>query len=188
MTGPWVGIDPGSVSTGIVVRYGNRLLWHRVVHRDEDEDVVRGVGVGPAYLTDVMAAMTEAMQCVHATGHMANVAVEGVVPPNPHIKTAKGERRITNPGPVMGTAMVLGAILARFPAAVVVPPGDHGHGMLGSYPEPLVTAAEARRGLRRQAGDSSDIRHCRAAWDCAGQGPIHAALRSARRPTTGAAS
>jgi hypothetical protein len=182
VNGPWVGVDPGGSYTGVVVRHGDRLLHHQLVVRTEDEDVIRGVGVGARYLADVLQAIVTARCSVPVDQHqLVQFAVEGVVPPSPHMKLADGRARRTNPGPTIGTGMVLGAILGAWPNAVIVPPNNHGHGMLGSYPEPLVTAAEARRGLRRQAGDSSDIRHCRAAWDCAGRGPIHAALRSSRR-------
>jgi hypothetical protein len=183
VSGPWVGIDPGSVATGIAVRNGNRLLWHAVVERTSDEDVVRGIGVGAKYIHAVLDAIDLAIDNTDPAG----IAVEGIVRPNPHVRRKDGSSLI-DAGTVAATAMVLGGILAVRPDAVIVPPKSHGHNDLWTYPEALVTPGEARRGLRRKAQDNVLIHHCRCAFDVAGKGQQHAALRSARRPTTGATS
>ncbi len=180
MNGPWLGIDPGSVATGIAVRNGTRLLWHAVIERAEDEDVVRGIGVGARYIHDVLDAIDAAIDATVTDGEYPCLAVEGIVRPNPHVRRKDGSSLI-DAGTVAATAMVLGGILAVRPQAVIVPPNNHGHGMLGGYPEQLVTPGEARRGLRRQAQDNVLIHHARCAFDVAGAGPRHAAIRSARR-------
>jgi len=182
VSGPWVGIDPGSVSTGIVVRHGNRLLWHTVVHREADEDVVRGVGVGPEYIALVLSHVRIGWESHYSGvgGYIPSIAVEGVVRPNPHVNRKNGNA-VIDPGPAIGTGMVLGAILALYPRAVIVPPGGNGAGMLATYPHALITPGEMRRGLNRPAGDTAAVRHCRSAWDVAGQAPIHYARRSAGR-------
>lgn len=163
----WVGVDPGGVSTGVVVRHGHDLLWHVVLVRDIDEDHGQGVGVGPGYIADVLAAIrTARYQTVDPT-EQVGIAVELVVPPSAFIN---GKKKFTDPGPAIATGMVLGAVLARHPDAVRVRPNHHGEGTLGGYPAALITPSERRCGLTRNARHGSSISHARAAWDTAGRG------------------
>lgn len=179
MTGPWVGVDPGGSHTGVALRLGNRLLWHNVVERTADEDALRGVGVGPEYIAKVRIAIEHALDHGHRiTDVWPRIAVEGVVAPSPWIG---GKQRITDPTPALAAAVVLGAVLVGAPGTVIVPPNHHGEGLLAGYPPSLVTAAEMRHGLHRAARHGSSISHARAAFDVAGEGPRHAAIRSARR-------
>lgn len=170
MTGPWIGIDPGGRSTGIAVRNGTDLIWWAVLERTGDDDPIRGVGVASRTIEMVLAGIGTAL--AHA-GPGAHLAVEGVVAPTPHIN---GKLRITDPTPAIAAAIVLGGVLAAHPGVVVVPPNRHGRGMLGGYPPELVTDAERRGGLRREAGQSATVRHARSAWDVAGVGPAHLAV------------
>lgn len=178
MTGAWVGVDPGGRATGIVVRRGTELLWWAVLEREGDDDPVRGVGVAARTVEMVLAGIGTAL---HHAGPGAHLAVEGVTAPVPHIN---GKVRIIDPAPTIAAAVVLGGILALHPKAVVVPPNRHGHGLLMAYPPELVTDAERRSGLRREAGQSALVRHARSAWDCAGAGPQHLAITIRHRQRT----
>jgi hypothetical protein len=73
----------------------------------------------------------------------------------------------------LGTAIVLGSVLARWSDAVVVPPGK-GHGKLHeqAYPKPL-----------RPAGKGKDLlRHCRAGGDVSHHGETLYRRRERGRP------
>lgn len=144
-----VGVDPGGRNTGVVVRDGQHCSHGVVVTR-------RGDGVFPdaEYLTQVCEAVAEA---ITIAGMEAVVAIEGVVNPNPHMG-------LSNPGGIIAAAMVLGAVLTRWPEAVVVRPGGHGSGAIELYPPTLVGARE-----RNGAGK---MRHARSAWDIAGVGAV----------------
>lgn len=164
----WVGVDPGARATGITVRVGREYVWHTIVVRDRDETEV---GPGPVYVSAVARVVGAAISDGHAhveerTGHASvyRVAVEGVRRPNPHVNRRNG-KAVTDPTGIIGAALVLGGILAAYPHAVIVPPGNNGSGLLAAYPAQLVTAAERRLGLDRPAGQSSDLRHARSAWD-----------------------
>jgi hypothetical protein len=83
------------------------------------------------------------------------------------------ERRPRNMTGVLGTAIVLGSVLARWSDAVVVPPGK-GHGKLHeqAYPKPL-----------RPAGKGKDLlRHCRSGWDVSHHGETLYRRRERGRP------
>lgn len=136
-----VGIDPGAADTGIVVRSGDNPLAAEIVSRVAGSD-------DSSYIAEVLAAVAEVVDRYHAV-----VAVEGVVHPNPHV-------RITNISGLLGTAAVYGAVLARWPSAIVVPPKGNGKAPLSTYPEAL-------RGPRERVGEGWR-RHARSAWDVAG--------------------
>ena len=154
----WLGIDPGGRETGIAVRRGDRLLaWAVTVRRGQDTtppaDYVAAVAI------DALAALADAG--VAADDPALRVASEDVRywpgRSGHHCPACRGThvpaRNMTG---VLGAAIVHGAILARWPATVIVPPGQ-GHGGLHglAYPEPI-----------RPSGRGHDrARHARSAWD-----------------------
>ena len=159
----WVGVDPGSRSTGITARNGHDVVAWDVVERSADEtEVGPGVDYIRAVLAGINSMHTTVLDTVPAL-RMVRFAVEGVRRPNPHVNRRNG-KATTDPTGVIGAAMVLGAVLADL-AAIVVPPGGNGSGLLASYPHALVTDAERRKGVNRPAGQSAAIRHARSAWD-----------------------
>lgn len=183
----WLGIDPGGRDTGVVALDRARLDVPRlitgvVVTREVDEDTVdqtRGVEIGPRYLAQVLAAVEGAIAAaVNATECVrVRLAVETVVPPNPHV-TRRDGRSLTNPKDAIAAAIVLGAVLTRWPDTVRVPPSRNGAALLATYPPELVTAGERRLGLNRPAQHNAQVCHLRSAWDVALQGPGYA--RAAR--------
>lgn len=171
-----LGVDPGGVDTGMVVRECDQVVYQLVAHRAADETGPRGVGVGPEYLrqlTDCLEHLVE-VYGVHL------VAIEGVVRPNPHVNRRNG-RSVTDPGPIIATAIVLGHVHATATAlgrdVVWVPPGRNGSLQLAAYPAQLVSDRERAKGLNR-VGDSGILRHARSAYDVAGAGLLLARLRA----------
>ncbi len=150
-----LAVDPGARGTGIVVRRGDQHFAHALIER-----VGRDALPDAAYLRQV----NEAIRRLH--GYEPDlVAVEDLHEPNPHV-------RMTDVLGALGAAMVLGAILDRWPRAVRVPPGRHGSGPLLAYPVEL-------RGLRERKGTGAR-RHLRSAWDVAGMAAIMVRVRQGR--------
>jgi hypothetical protein len=146
-----LGVDPGGQSVGIVVREGHDLLHHRTVTRgDQTIDV---------WTRTVLDDLDRAA----GVGFLDLCAVEGLNHPTPQMGLA-------NVRGLLDTATVLGAVIGWCDQldVVVVPPGRHGRaadglgraGLSAAYPAELV-------GPRETSGTGA-LRHCRAAWDCAG--------------------
>ena len=141
-----LGIDPGGTQTGMVVveldaRSGAAPRVARAVLVERGSEQGEGEYVG-----EVCAAVRELGE------GCAVVGVEGLVTPTPHL-------RVIALAGLLGAAVVLGAVLAVAPGAVVVPPGGNGSGPLAAYPRELVGPGE-----RSGAGWR---RHLRSAWDVA---------------------
>lgn len=165
MTPVVIGVDPGGRQTGLVVRYGNSCLAADLVTRDDPEPFP-----GADYLAEVVDAIGGLV--VYASQDLPElagaappkVAVEAVVHPSGHV-------RMINAAGLLGTATVLGAVLAHFPKAIVVPPASHGAGPRSAYPAVLWPPTEKRGTGRR--------RHLRSAWDIADAGAFLVRLSEA---------
>lgn len=155
ITWPVVGIDPGGTHTGIVLRDRTTVLAHHIATRRQGEPM----GDYLAHVLD-LAANLHTRITGYATASSTHIAVEDLNEPIPQMG-------VTSVRGLIGAAQVLGAVLGRFPAATVVPPGGHGSGILAAYPRELVGAGE-RNGAGR-------LRHARSAWDIA-----QAAIQRAR--------
>lgn len=152
---PIVGVDPGSRSTGIVTRDGDELVSFLVVENDDWE------------LGRYVAAVTEA---VHTQWWLVEdralragpprIAVEDVTRPN---VWHQGKRQLLDPTAAIETAKVMGAIVGRWPRAVIVAAAGNGKSPLAAYPPELV-------GPRETTGSGGRLRHARSAWDIAGVG------------------
>jgi hypothetical protein len=158
-----VGVDPGGRQTGVVVRYGSDCLAADLVTRAGPE-----LFPGAAYLDEVADAIGGLVVYAAHTAPAAGwplVAVEGVVHPSGHV-------RMINAAGLLGTATVLGAVLAHYPAALIVPPAKHGAGLRQAYP-PSLWPPNDRKGTGR-------CRHLRSAWDIAEAGAFLARLQVGR--------
>lgn len=156
MSAMWVGIDPGGSETGIIARHGDRCLYRSVVTRD---DLQMG-----DYIAEVISVVVDALAEVDPVDVLEDpVSVEGLTTPNPHIG-------MTSVRGLLDTAQVLGAVLAHWPTAVVVPPAGNGSAPLAAYPADL-------RPIRGQGKGRDRLRHCRSAWDIAGAAPTLARLQ-----------
>jgi hypothetical protein len=143
-----VGVDPGGRATGVVARTGNDVAAAAVVTRCGD-----GVMPDAAYLNEVLDTVHDYAEGLGATV----VAVEGVNEPSWYLN---GKVSPANVGGLMATCVVLGAVMAVFPAAVVVAPNRHGAAPLGAYPPALRPATGKGKGHDR-------LRHARSAFDVA---------------------
>jgi hypothetical protein len=143
------GVDPGGRNVGITARRDAELVDFSVLER-------KGVAEIPDadWIEEVCGQVLLFVDAFNGA-----VAVEGVRPPTGF----KFGRRdpINFPG-LIGTSMVLGAVLAMVPKAIVVPPAQHGLAPLETYPDRLV-------GDREKVG-AGRLRHARSAWDVAGVG------------------
>jgi hypothetical protein len=148
-----VGIDPGGAHTGVVVRSGADLLAGCVLSRSACDE--------SRYIAEVLDVITG-----YAEQFGADVAIEGIVHPNPHV-------RIVNVAGLLDTACVYGAVLGHWPAATIVDPGGNGSAPLSCYPFDLRGAGEQRgTGWRR---------HLRSAWDVAGAAQVRTPPAAVRR-------
>lgn len=192
-----IGVDPGSRYTGIAAIVANRtdhagrrplldaeVLTHppgplldavRIaqacaeVLEAVDRHLVAGLiaarpdpfdhpNVSPGTLADGAAAHLEAGTLL--------LAVEGLAAPKGF---SRGRREPIDPQGIIGAGVVLGAVLGRWPAAVIIDPGGNGSSAGDAYPEQL------RKGAR--LGGPSD--HARSAYDVALRGRPTAAIRAA---------
>lgn len=150
-------MDPGGSFTGLAVvnvdEYDPKIrveAWATIQRR-------KGVPVLPVerdYLIDVTAWIADAVR--HFDPSL--VAVEGVVKPRWYFD---GKAKPIDPTPLLATAVVVGAVLARlWPVKVVeVAPGQHSAMPTSGYPEDL-------RPTTRAAGKDKH-RHVRSAIDVA---------------------
>jgi hypothetical protein len=155
MTLPVVGIDPGGTTSGVVARHGNNVHYAATVHRDSTlVDYLTEIG-------DTIDKATHALTCALTDNPIRTplIAIEDLNEPTPHLG-------ITNLRGLLGTARVLGAIIQRHPAAIIVPPGRHGSAPLNTYP-PVLIGPRERRG-------TGNARHARSAYDVAGYAALTA--------------
>lgn len=155
MTAPTiVAVDPGHRWTALVVRTGDSLRARELLTRRDDE------------LLDSWA-----LRCASAVWKLADtyygrhVAVEAVTAPTGH--SSRGRSGLVDPGPLLDTAVVVGAVLARCSGAFLVAPGGFGPtlpsraALLAAYPPALVGPRE------RTGSGKGPHQHLRAAWDLA---------------------
>lgn len=176
---PVLACDPGAMHTGLALRMGTAALEAVTVDRDEREAEadVHGTPRYASRVLDTVDLLIDRHRDDVAAGAArrglpvpsVRVAVEGLVPPTAGHRAKGGvglSVRVLSGLPA--TAAVLGAVLGRYPGAVVVAPagGSRGWDKLDkdSYPGSL-------RG-RTPPGwlpGGSERRHQRSAWAVAGQ-------------------
>lgn len=139
----------------MIARDDRRLVYAATVTLD---------GCRSDYLAEVGRTIVAAVDAVYRDQLLnglpvcpALVAVEDLNEPTPHLG-------LTNVGGLIGAAMVLGAVVFAYPAAVIVPPGGHGAAPLATYPSRLVGPRELK--------GTGKLRHLRSAWDVSGAAPV----------------
>lgn len=171
---PVIGVDPGARHVGLVLRLGDEYLDHAVVTRADDDSLVpTRPGRPPVVLREVLATIMGFRFHRALAGRNLGpvvVAVEGLNEPTGF---ARGRKALLDPSHMIAAGMVLGAVLGSYRTAVVVAPHGNGRGLLGKYPPELITPAEQRHGLMREAPASSPVSHARSAWDVAGAAVAH---------------
>ena len=153
---PIVGVDPGQRSTGIVTRDGAELLAHLVVEAEDSWELGRYIAV----VTEAVHTQWWLVEDRALRAGPPRIAVEDVTRPN---VWHQGKRQLLDPTAAIETAKVMGAIVGRWPRAVVVAPAGNGKSPLAAYPPELVGPRETTRSGGRR-------RHARSAWDIAGAG------------------
>lgn len=162
-----VGIDPGGRNTGLVVMVDGRLAGGTVIVRKGKDPLPDA-----AYLLEVLEMASGYVDAGDnaSRGLGAIVAVEGLTKPTGF--RASGGKGLLNPLDLAGPAMVIGAVLAHWPGAIIVPPGGNGSKPLYSYP-PEIQPRAGGKGSDRNA-------HARSAWDIALAGLSLSVLRTAQ--------
>lgn len=152
-----VGVDPGARNTGIavidytVLRPGvPKLIASTTISRPDDG--YRIEAVPRAYLQVVLGSVLEAVVDHGAAG----IGCEGIHSPTGHAKGRGGH--IINPGPLLATAQVVGAIIGRMwrvPCYRIEPLGNGHLFPLHVYPDPIGTRGKGndKRQHERSAFD-----------------------------------
>ncbi len=151
-----IGIDPGGNETGIILAQDKQLLNAWSVERKSLEY--------SGYIREILKAIEDLEKLIVENSYL--IAVEGLICPDemPWL----GKKKF---GGIMNTAIVLGAVLGRYPSAVVIPPGGNGAAPFQAYSEGLQPP---------QGAKGFDIlRHCRSAWDV-GQAGLAVARMTAK--------
>jgi hypothetical protein len=165
-----VGVDPGGSDTGIVLRAADKLLAFDVVSRRAAAGEVRAELPDGAYLCRVVDTVVRFSALTRGS---TIVTIEGIKKPTGF---AGGKRAPMNPMGLIATGMTLGAVLAAYPEALVVPPGGNGSLPIPAYPSALRPTSGRGAGADR-------LRHARSAWDVADLGLrafVNDAWRAAR--------
>jgi len=173
----WVGIDPGARTTGVTARDGTRLVGWILVDRTIVEPDTDRPGL------PTMRAIVEAAARL-ADPATSRIAVEDLLPPNPHV-TRKDGSSIIGWAAMLDVREIIGYVRCTYPAAVVVRPHGYGSMALASYPDELVSARERAHALKHRtllapAPQSSTLRHARSGWDVAGAAAALARVEAAR--------
>ena len=145
-----LAVDPGSRNTGIVVREGETLRGWALEVRAGTQRLPGG-----PYMRQVIGSCLRLLRAtdLDPAGDGYVVGVEGLA----YWPEREGGRR-RNQDHLYGTAMVLGAVLTRWPTAVVV---DSGRGVANYHPQ--VYPEEIRPPVNGKGKDR--LNHVRAAWD-----------------------
>lgn len=156
-----VACDPGGRDTGIVARSGDDVLDHLVITSTAPPRVAPGID----YAHDVVDALVAIEAHIAGLGHTVHMGVESLVAPSGYARgAASGDKSPVHPTGLMGTSMVYGAVATAFRGRIyLVRPGGHGSQMLRFYPAALVGVRE------KGAYGGGQLRHCRSAWDIAGE-------------------
>lgn len=158
-----IGLDPGARNTGIIaIQDDGHIMAVTVTNSGALLPV-------PAdYLADVIG---ETLRLLTHDPLNPTIRVESITRPNWHVGKGQGGGSASNPEALLGTAQVLGAVMAHFDCELI-PPGRNGSKPLGAYPTDLVSDAERRKEGWEQRVGGGKLRHVRSAWDVANYSPL----------------
>jgi hypothetical protein len=148
-----LGIDPGARYTGITVR-------------DNDDPVYSGIFVRPDTMSATQWALESARLSleVYEEYKPTYVALEGISDPKGFYK---GEQAAINPKDIIRTGIVLGALVATWPDAIIVEPGGNGDRHESFYPACL--SGRRPKDLPGSNKGSNTRKHEKSAYDVAGK-------------------
>ena len=149
-----LGVDPGSRSSGFVVRRSGELLASSVVERPK----------GQSLQTFGIRVSAEAQDLL-SEWHPDVAALEGLNVPNSHM--GRGTAQVRSYGE---TNRIIGHLEALGWAWVVIAPKGNGSAAPSSYPDALYGEREHPANGGKGTGK---LRHARSAWDVAGKAVAH---------------
>ncbi len=148
---PVLAVDPGARYVGVVVRDGDALL--------HASTLVRPKPLSGAEWAIAVVGELKGLVASHAD---MPIGVEDLSDP----KGFKGGRGAAlNPAHVVRAGMVVGAIVATWPSAVIVPPKGHGSKPADTYPAALT--GRRPKDLPGSGVGAGTRNHERSAWDIA---------------------
>lgn len=148
-----LGIDPGARYTGIVVR-------------DMDMPIYSGIFVRPVE----MSATDWALECiklskeVYESYNPDHIAIEGISDPKGFYK---GQQAAINPKDIIRTGIVVGALVATWPHAIIVAPGGNGDRDETFYPSSM--NGRRPKDLDGSNNGAGTRKHEKSAYDVAGK-------------------
>lgn len=152
---PIIGIDPGARYTGVVIRDGDVVLHSSTLVRDLNK---------PSG-TDWAIQVVRGIQTILADFPTIPVAIEGISDPKGF---HRGQRAAINPRDIIRAGIVLGALAATWPDAVIVPPGSNGSQHYSHYPAELIGRRPPELPGSTNGAGTRD--HEQSAYDVAGKG------------------
>lgn len=149
-----IGIDPGATYTGVSVRNGDELLLSSTYVKPKDTPPITwAIEVSTRIQHEVISLYPEAL-----------VGIEGVTVPNAY---NQGKLALNSPKYIIWTALIVGAVAANNPNAVIVRPGKNGSQDLSSYPVAL--SGRRPKDLAGVSAGAGTRNHEKSAWDIAGE-------------------
>lgn len=152
---PIVGIDPGARYTGLVVRDGDAVLHSSTLVRPQD---MSSTDWAITCLTGIQTILKDFPRTIP-------IAIEGISDPKGFYR---GQRAAINPRDIIRAGVVLGALVATYPTAVIVPPGNNGSQHYSHYPDSLIGRRPAD--LPGDTNGAGTRDHEQSAYDVAGKG------------------
>lgn len=151
---PVLGIDPGARNVGVVLRDGDAVLYASTLRRDDAVDEY-------VWPHQVVAEVKAALGASRVP-----MGIEGVHAPRWHMN---GEVSPVRPKDLIALGMVVGALTAVWPQAVVIHPGKNGSQHVSHYPRCLV----GRRPPELSGSTAGGKRaHEQSAFDVAGKAAL----------------
>lgn len=152
---PIIGVDPGARYTGVIVRDGDAVLHASTLVRP------KSLESGTEWALLVVEQIRQIMKEFPTTMPMG---VEGISDPKGF---QHGKKAAINPKDIIRAGIVLGAVIATWPRATVIPPGNNGSQHYSHYPASLIGRRPADLpGDSQSAGTRG---HEQSAYDVAGK-------------------
>jgi len=152
---PIIGIDPGARYTGVVVRDGDAVLHSSTLVRPQE--MISGTDWALSVIDQIAIILKDFPSSIP-------VSVEGISDPKGF---HQGKRAAINPKDIIRAGIVLGAVVAAYPKAIVVPPGNNGSMHYSNYPAAIIGKRPADLpGSTQGAGTRG---HEQSAYDVAGK-------------------
>lgn len=152
---PVVGVDPGARYTGVVVRDGDAVLHSSTLVRPQE------MASGTEWALSVIAQLRVILADFPA---MMPMGIEGISDPKGF---QHGKKAAINPKDIIRAGIVLGAVVATWPTAVIIDPGNNGSQHYSHYPAELIGRRPAD--LPGAANGAGTRNHEQSAFDVAGK-------------------